>query len=299
MKYRVLGKSGLSISEIGLGTMSIHPENESIGIEIIQRAIELGINFIDTADLYDKGMNETIVGKALQGRRDKVILATKVGNQWKEDGSGWEWNPHKDYIIECVEKSLQRLATDHIDLYQLHGGTIEDPIDETIEAFELLKAQGKIRHYGISSIRPNVIREYIKRSNITSVMTQYSLADRRPEEETLNLLHENNIGVLVRGALGQGLLISKPAKEYLGHSRDEIDSARITVNFLSRKKRTVAQTAVGFVLNHPAVTSAIVGASRTQQLEEIVQDLNTDLLTESEMLQLREALPAKTYESHR
>jgi len=299
MKYRELGKSGLSISEIGLGTMSIHPENESMGIEIIHRAIELGINIIDTADLYDKGLNESIVGKALKGRRDNIILATKVGNQWKEDGSGSIWNPGKQQILDSAEKSLQRLQTDHIDLYQLHGGTIEDPIDEIIEAFELLKAQGKIRHYGISSIRPNVIREYVKRSNIVSVMTQYSLADRRPEEETLHFLHANNIGVLVRGALAQGLLLSKPAKEYLGHSREEMDSARITVNFLSRKKGTAAQTAISFVLNHPAVTSAIVGVSRTQQLEEIVQDLNADPLTDDEMIELKKVLAPKTYESHR
>jgi aryl-alcohol dehydrogenase-like predicted oxidoreductase len=87
----------------------------------------------------------------------KVIIATKVGNQWRADGSGWDWNPNKDYIISAVEQSLKRLQTDYIDLYQLHGGTMEDPIDETIEAFEQLQKQGKIRYYGISSIRPTVI----------------------------------------------------------------------------------------------------------------------------------------------
>ena len=148
-------------------------------------------------------MNEVSVGKALKEKRNEIILATKVGNQWREDGKAWDWNPRKEYILKAVNESLTRLRTDSIDLYQLHGGTIEDPIDEIIDTFEILKEQGKIRFYGISSIRPNVIREYIKRSSITSVMMQYSLIDRRPEESCLDLLKENNIGVLVRGSLAQ------------------------------------------------------------------------------------------------
>lgn len=163
-----------------------HNENT----RIIHHAIDLGINFFDTADLYDKGTNEISLGKALKGKREQVMLATKVGNQWRANGSGWDWNPRKEYILQAIDKSLERLQTDHIDLYQLHGGTIEDPMDETIEAFELLQQQGKIRYYGISSIRPNVIREYIKRSSISSVMMQYSLLDRRPEETCLDLLKE-------------------------------------------------------------------------------------------------------------
>src|SRR4030095_2949702 len=147
---------------------------------------------------YNHGLNEVAVGKALASRRRDVIIATKVVNQWRKDGSGWDWNPRKDYILSCADNSLKRLQTDYIDLFQLHGGTIEDNIDETIDAFESLVKAGKIRYYGISSIRPNVIREYVKRSNIVSVMMQYSLLDRRPEEECLQLLHDNHIGVLAR-----------------------------------------------------------------------------------------------------
>ena len=274
MKYRKLGRSELNISEIGLGCMSIPSDNETLGIKIIHRAMELGINYIDTADLYDKGVNESIIGKALKGKRDQVVLATKVGNQWRADGSGWDWNPRKDYILKAAEASLQRLQTDHIDLYQLHGGMIEDPIDETIEAFELLKTQGKVRHYGISSIRPNVIREYVKRSNIVSVMMQYSLADRRPEEEMLELLHKNSVGVLVRGSLAQGMLVNKPAKEYLGHAARDMASAAEMIKKICKssemtamiqqdlkEKRTASQTAIRYVLQHSAVAAAIVGVS--------------------------------------
>ena len=190
MQYQQLGRSELYISRIGLGCMSLSATREEECIQIIHQAIHLGINYFDTADLYEKGLNETLIGKALRIKRERAIIATKVGNQWRADGSGWDWNPRKQYILKTAEESLNRLQTDVIDLYQLHGGTIDDPIDEVIEAFELLQKQGKIRYYGISSIRPNVIREYVKRSNIVSVMTQYSLADRRPEETTLDLLNK-------------------------------------------------------------------------------------------------------------
>ncbi|MBW7462026.1 aldo/keto reductase, partial [Paenibacillus sepulcri] len=130
-----------------------------------------------------------------------VIVATKVGNRREPGKEGWSWDPSKAYIQAAVKESLRRLGTDYIDLYQLHGGTIGDPIGETIEAFEELKRDGLIRHYGISSIRPNVIREYVRRSGIVSVMNQYSMLDRRAEEEVLPLLAEHEIGLIARGPL--------------------------------------------------------------------------------------------------
>jgi aryl-alcohol dehydrogenase-like predicted oxidoreductase len=269
MNYRSLGYSGIEVSEIGFGCMSLSSNNEKENIYLLHQAAELGINYFDTADLYDKGMNEIIVGKAIQQMRNKIVFATKVGNQWRSDGSGWDWNPTKAYILGSVERSLKRLQTGCIDLYQLHGGTIDDPIDETIEAFEQLKKQGKIRQYGISSIRPNVIREYVKRSAIVSVMMQYSLADRRPEESILDLLYQNNIAVLVRGVLAQGLLINKPAKEYLDFSKEEVQNACKSVHDLSGAQRSPAQTAIQYVLHHPAVASAVVGIRNTEQLKEI------------------------------
>ena len=142
MEYRVLGTSSLKISAIGFGCMSLK-QSEKENIQLLQQAVDRGINFFDTADLYDKGENEKVVGKALNQKRKQLVIATKVGNQWRKDGSGWDWNPRKEYILKAVEESLKRLQTDYIDLYQLHGGTIDDPMDETIEAFELLKSQGE------------------------------------------------------------------------------------------------------------------------------------------------------------
>ena len=297
MNYRQLGRSSLELSEIGLGCMSLPMQDETACLQIIDRAIELGINFFDTADLYNKGENEIIVGRALKHKRKQMIIATKVGNQWRKDGSGWDWNPGKSYILESVEESLRRLQADYIDLYQLHGGTIDDPIDEAIEAFELLQQQGKIRYYGISSIRPNVIREYVSRSNIVSVMMQYSLADRRPEESMLDLLAANHIGVLSRGALGQGMLVNKPAKDYLGHSATEIKHAAQVIGNLSNASRSSAGIATRLVLQHQAITSAVVGCSKLLQLNEIAG--SSAELTAAEVSQLRQLLPGRNYEQHR
>jgi aryl-alcohol dehydrogenase-like predicted oxidoreductase len=299
MEYQQLGISSLHISRIGLGCMSLDPEKESNGIKIMHRAIELGINYFDTADLYNMGLNEVLVGKALVHKRRDIILATKAGNQWRADGSGWDWNPRKEYIIGALEKSLQRLNTDYIDLYQLHGGTIDDPIDETIEAFEQLKQSGKIRYYGISSIRPNVIREYVKRSNIVSVMIQYSLADRRPEEAVLSFLKENNIGVLIRGSIAQGLLAGKPAREYLGHAANDIKMAADAVRKCVTQNRTATQTAIRYVLQHPAVTAAVVGVSKLEQLEEVAGAICTPILRAEEIKILQDSIQAKIYAEHR
>ena len=153
-------------------------------------------------------MNETIVGKTLQARRDKVIIATKVGNRWNDSKDGWHWDASLLILKSAVKESLKRLGTDYIDLYQLHGGTIEDNIDEVIETFEELKKEGDIRAYGISSIRPNVIKQYTAKSNIDSVMMQYSLLDRRPEE-WFPLLEEKQISVIARGPVAKGLLSDK------------------------------------------------------------------------------------------
>jgi hypothetical protein len=299
MEYRSLGRSGLEVSVISFGCMSLKTSLDRDNVSLMHRALDLGINLIDTADLYDKGMNEEWVGKAIMDRRDKVILATKVGNQWRNDGSGWDWNPTKEYILSAVEDSLRRLRTDRIDLYQLHGGTIDDPIDETIDAFETLIKQGKILHYGISSIRPNVIRAYAERSRISSVMMQYSLVDRRPEEEMLNFLQHERIGVLVRGALAQGMLIAKPGKDILGHRATEIDKARHELHDSVQAGRTPAQTAILFASAHPAVGSVVVGMGRSEQLEEAVAATNKISLSSSEMEFLHGLLTAGKYDQHR
>ncbi len=293
MDIRKLGNSNLEVSEISFGCMSLDVHSKS-SIKLLRDAFENGINFFDTADLYDRGENEKLVGNALKSLRKDVIIATKVGNQWFKDSSGWDWNPTKEYILKAVEDSLVRLQTDYIDLYQLHGGTIEDPIDETIEAFEKLKKEGKIREYGISSIRPNVIREWVKKSNMASVMMQYSLLDRRPEEEVLDLLYKNNISVVTRGTIAKGLLAGKPPKNYLDYSESEIKTLQIALE----KFDYPINTAIQFVLNKPAVASAVLGIRNQQQLHSILDTRNgAQSLNLSN--HIREILPINYYSNHR
>lgn len=298
MEYKQLGKSDLTISRIGYGCMSIHPDTKDF-FDLIDMALDRGINYFDTADLYDKGGNEEMLGKAFKGRRDKVVIGSKAGNQWRPDGTGWDWNPKKDYILKCAEGSLKRLQTDYLDLFMIHGGTIQDDILESIEACEILWKQGKIRHYGLSSIRPNVIRVHKDYGKVTSVMTQYSLLDRRPEEETLQLLEQNKIGVLVRGSVASGLLVNKAPKPYWGHDDKSILAAQEAVRKVSGEKRTSAQTAIQYVLKHPAVTSAVVGMRTKEQLNEAVEALEKEALTEEEYAYLQKEIPAKFYEQHR
>lgn len=294
MQYKRLEKSSLLISTIGFGCMSLK-QGASDNEKLIHAALDAGINFFDTADLYENGYNEEMLGNALRGKRNNTIIATKVGNQRRADGNGWDWNPSKDYILNAVENSLRRLQTDYIDLYQLHGGTMNDNIDETIEAFELLKQQGKIRYYGISSIRPAVIKEYIKKSNIASVMMQYSLLDRRPEEECLDLLYENSIGVLARGSLAQGLLSGKPAKAYLTHTEETVDIAGRAVGFVASSHGAKAATALQYIFQHPAITSAIAGIRTLAQLEDILRIFDIPEMSGAEYSYLKNAIPALHY----
>ena len=297
MQYHLLGKSDLKISEITFGCMSLE-ENQSVANELIHRAIDQGINCFDTADLYQQGRNEEMVGKALKGKRGDIILATKVGNELRADGSGWDWNPGKEYILKAVEKSLTRLQTDYIDLYQLHGGTINDPIDETIEAFEILKDQGKIRYYGTSSIRPNVIREYVQKSNFVNNMMQYSVLDRRPEEAAFELLQEKQVGILARGTLAQGILAGKERENYLDRSADQILKAQQAVAEIAREKYlSKVQVATQFALAQRAVTSVVAGIRTAKQLADYLTE--SSVLSQEELDRLKGLFAANLYENHR
>lgn len=298
-----LGQSDLYVSKLGLGCMSLGTE-EKTAYPILESALEEGINYFDTADLYDLGQNEKLLGSFFKNNREKVIIATKVGNKWQEDKNGWTWDASKAYIKEAVKKSLDRLGTDYIDLYQLHGGTLEDPIDETIEAFEELKEEGFIRSYGISSIRPNVIREYANRSNIVSVMMQYSILDRRPEEYALPLLKEKGISVVTRGPVAKGLLSKNfltklTEKGYLDYSEVELKDVLEKLNEIFSGNRTLTEAAIQYNLAHPPVASIIAGASNVKQLKENATAVNCLPLTEKEISIIQSISKASIYKEHR
>ncbi len=291
-----LGKSGLMVSEIALGTMSFSGD-KSIDRSIIRSALDGGINFLDTADLYNHGEIETFLGNELSTKRKEIILGSKVGNVWNSDGKGWYWDPSPRHIHSGLEVSLQRLKTDYLDLYLLHGGTIDDPWDDIMETFQRLKKEGKIRAFGVSSIRPNVVRHLEKYKGLSAVMSQYSILDRRPEEEIFGSVVKMNAGILARGVYAKGLLLGDIASPYLEHSEQTVSEILTKLNEASDKR---AALAIAFGLNPKAVTSLVIGASKPEQIVQTCQAYQDSLKIPQEIIEeLRIALPVSFYQSHR
>lgn len=269
-------KSGIEISELGLGCMSLGTDYKKAQ-PIIESAIDNGITYFDTADIYDQGVNEEIVGKALKKHqnRDDIVIGTKVGNRLTDDGD-MTWDPSKKHIKESVKGSLKRLGLNHLDLYQLHGGTIDDPLDETISAFDELKQEGYIRAYGISSIRPNVIDYYLKNSQIETLMSQFNLIDNRPES-LINDVHDKQVKILARGPVFKGLLTSKSVdvidekfkNGVLDYTQDELGS---TIASIKELESNLTALSFKYLTSHDAMGSIIVGASSVEQLEENVRN---------------------------
>ncbi|WP_145358264.1 aldo/keto reductase [Staphylococcus epidermidis] len=274
-------KSGIEISELGLGCMSLGTDYKKAQ-PIIESAIDNGITYFDTADIYDQGVNEEIVGKALKKyqNRDDIVIGTKVGNRLTDDGH-MTWDPSKKHIKESVKGSLKRLGLNHLDLYQLHGGTIDDPLDETISAFDELKQEGYIRAYGISSIRPNVIDYYLKNSQIETLMSQFNLIDNRPES-LINDVHDKQVEILARGPVFKGLLTSKSVdvidekfeNGVLDYTQDELGS---TIASIKELESNLTALSFKYLTSHDAMGSIIVGASNVEQLEENVRNYYKDI----------------------
>ncbi|KPV42533.1 aldo/keto reductase [Alicyclobacillus ferrooxydans] len=300
MEPRQLGRTTLQVFPVGLGCMSF--PDERTARELVQLALDAGVNFFDTADLYGQGTNELWLGNALKGRRSKAVVATKVGNRFEPGKPGWSWGPSREYILRAAEDSLRRLQTDYIDLYQLHGGTLEDPIDDIIEAFELLQEKGYIRAYGISSIRPNVVREYARKSRIATLMSQYGLLDRRPEEEVLDLVHDASISVIARGPLARGWLTAQGRTDgtgFLDYNANELPGLRVQLTELAGGADKLTQLALRYSLDHPAVAVAIPGSSSKKQLMETLHSWSDAPLREEELAQLQVLLKQQRYEQHR
>ncbi|EAZ87271.1 aldo/keto reductase [Lysinibacillus fusiformis] len=267
MKKRKLGTSELFISEISLGGMSLSTDKEQAAT-IVDMALDAGINYMDTADLYDLGANEEIIGAALGKRRQEIILATKVGNRWTEGVEGWQWDASPSYIKQAIHASLKRLGTDYIDVYQLHGGTIEDDWDGIIDTFEGLKKEGLIREYGISSIRPNVLQRFLPASSAKSVMMQYSALDRRPEE-WLDFIANEGASVVTRGTVAKGLLTNswqQRLQRVNGFNNYSSEELTTTLTNLASQYNDLHALALAFNLKESAIASTVIGASSKEQL---------------------------------
>lgn len=266
MKKRQLGTSNLRISEISLGCMSL-PPNPAEAEEVIHAAIDAGINYFDTADLYNQGENEKVVGAALKPHRQNIYLASKVGNRWEEGKEGWSWDTSANYINNAVRDSLQRLQTDYLDLYQLHGGTTEDNWEEITDTFESLKKEGLIREYGISSIRPNVFMPFLQNSDAISNMMQFNIFDERASE-FFDQIQQTGASVVTRGSIAKGLLTNEWRTRLKSYMSYDEAAAKDVLQKIEQQFDDVHAAALAFNLQYPTVASTVIGARTLTQLQQ-------------------------------
>ncbi|WP_323704810.1 aldo/keto reductase [Mammaliicoccus sp. Dog046] len=293
-------KSGIEISEVGLGCMSLGTDLEHAET-IVDEAIQQGITYFDTADLYDYGHNEEILGKLLKKYQNDIVIGSKVGNHFNKEKQTHFWDPSKEHIMNSIKDSLHRLNLDQLDLYMLHGGTIEDDKDESIEAFERLKEEGLIRAYGISSIRPNVIRYYLENSNIETIMMQFSLIDNRPED-LIEEIDEHGVKILARGPLSKGLLTDKSTKVLQNKFNDGLldynyNDLSSTIEKLNTEFDQLSAVTLNYLKSFDALGSIITGASSREQLKDSIQHYNTTM-TEEQIKHARAIVKDIQYQNH-
>ncbi len=287
MEYRRLGNSGLKVSEIGLGGNNFgNRADEQTSINIINRALELGINFIDTADMYSQGRSEEIVGKAVKGKRLQVIIATKFGHPTtfgpRERGGS------RNYIMKAVDSSLRRLNTDYIDLYYIHYPDTETPIDETLRALDDLVRTGKVRYLGCSNFGAWQLCEAMWTSKLhnlesfVAVQSKYNLLDRSIEQELIPCCQSYGIGVVPWGPLASGFLTGKyrrgqaiPAGVRLANPLSIYADVLTDANcdklakleaFAEEHGHSIGELAIAWLLSHPWLGSVIAGAMNIEQL---------------------------------
>ena len=310
MQQRSLGTQGLVVTALGLGCMGMSefygPTDDQESIATIHRALDLGIDFLDTADMYGPFTNERLVGAAIAARRDQVVVATKFGNQRREDGSWVGINGRPEYVRAACEASLERLQVEYIDLYYQHRVDVKVPIEETVGAMSQLVDQGKVRYLGLSEAAASTVRRAHAVHPITALETEYSLFSREPEVDLLPTLRELGVGFVAYSPLGRGLLAGKPEsleqftaddfrtsryprfmEENREHNLKLADRVR---EIADSKDATPAQLALAWVLHQGQDIVPIPGTKRRRYLEENVAALELELDAET-LRALDEILP--------
>lgn len=319
MQYRTLGRTGLEISEVGFGAWAIGGPSKLGALEIgwgetddarslraVHAALDAGVTFFDTADVYGMGHSEELLGKALADRRDQVVVASKVGIRVREDGAvGKDFS--KEWILKGIDASLARLNMDFLDLYQLHTGVeMSQYTDESFEALDMLVDVGKIRFYGVSVGPVAHGREVIRRwSGVATVQVVYNMIAREPEDDLLPLAQERGVGIIARVPLASGFLTGKfgsdvtfPSNDHRSHRYPperarEIVEAVEKVGFLRQGgRKTLAQAALQYCLSHPALSAVIPGAKTPEQARDNAAASDGELLTEDEVAEVRRVLPS-------
>ena len=308
MLHRTIGP--LSVSAIGLGCMGMSefygPANEQQSIDTIHRALDIGVTFLDTADMYGIGENEKLVGRAIAKRRNEVTLATKFGNvRDPGDPSKFSISGRPEYVRAACDASLQRLGVDHIDLYYQHRVDLETPIEDTVGAMARLVEAGKVRYLGLSEARPETIRRAVAVHPITAYQGEYSLWTREIESEILPLCRELGIGFVAYSPLGRGLLTGKITNvETLAeddsrrrHPRFQGENLNRNMDLVSRVSRlasekgaTPAQLALAWLLHRGDDIVPIPGTTKITRLEENAAAANIEL-SDADMARLDQAAP--------
>ncbi len=297
MKTRALGTQGLQVSAEGLGCMGMSEfygrTDEDEAIATIHRALELGVTFLDTADMYGPFTNEKLVGRAIADRREQVVLATKFGNERRGDGSWVGINGRPEYVHSACEASLSRLGVDHIDLYYQHRVDKSVPIEDTVGAMAELVSEGKVRYLGLSEASPQTIRRAHAVHPISALQTEYSLWSRDPEEQILPTVRELEIGFVAYSPLGRGFLSGRyknpedlPEDDFRRHHpRFQGENFKRNLELVERveqiaqeKHVTAGQLALAWVLSRGEDIVPIPGTKRRSYLGENIAAADVELL---------------------